>query len=206
MVLGVGGTAGDQKAHDHRRAFGLTRLNRPVRAAARSAVDHALPLDLTARPGLWADRHRLYHGIDGGAACPPRVHIRSKVLEFCEAVDRGPSAVAGAPHPREADRRGRAAAGDQRADHALPPRSQPVRPGRRAQRHQRRQCGRLPVRPVQQDLAIWTRGTIASEYQLDHDGLLLFLIHSRTRQGQSGSPVVFFAVPAWCPWRTAPPP
>jgi Trypsin-like peptidase domain len=43
------------------------------------------------------------------------------------------------------------------------------------------------------DLAIWTRGTIASEFHLDHDDLPLYLIDSRTRAGQSGSPVVFFA-------------
>jgi Trypsin-like peptidase domain len=43
------------------------------------------------------------------------------------------------------------------------------------------------------NLALWTRGTIASEINLDHDALPLFLIDSRTRTGQSGSPVVFFA-------------
>lgn len=43
------------------------------------------------------------------------------------------------------------------------------------------------------ELALWTRGTVASEINLDHDGLPLYLIDARTRTGQSGSPVVFFA-------------
>jgi hypothetical protein len=43
------------------------------------------------------------------------------------------------------------------------------------------------------DLALWTRGTVASEINLDHDDLPLYLIDSRTRTGQSGAPVVFFA-------------
>ncbi|MGH4019064.1 MAG: trypsin-like peptidase domain-containing protein [Pseudonocardiaceae bacterium] len=43
------------------------------------------------------------------------------------------------------------------------------------------------------NLALWTRGTVASEINLDHDGLPLYLIDARTRTGQSGSPVVFFA-------------
>jgi S1-C subfamily serine protease len=42
-------------------------------------------------------------------------------------------------------------------------------------------------------LAVWTRGTIASEYGVDFDGLPRFLIDARTRQGQSGSPVIFYA-------------
>ncbi|VXC11029.1 hypothetical protein [Nocardioides sp. AX2bis] len=42
-------------------------------------------------------------------------------------------------------------------------------------------------------LAIWARGTIASEYHVDYDELPLFLIDSRTRPGQSGSPVILFS-------------
>jgi S1-C subfamily serine protease len=40
-------------------------------------------------------------------------------------------------------------------------------------------------------VAVWTRGTIASEYELPFDNLPCFLIDARTRQGQSGSPVIF---------------
>lgn len=39
-------------------------------------------------------------------------------------------------------------------------------------------------------LALWTRGTIASETEYDFDGLPRFLIDARTRMGQSGSPVL----------------
>ncbi|WP_293389484.1 hypothetical protein [Nevskia sp.] len=40
--------------------------------------------------------------------------------------------------------------------------------------------------------AIWTRGHIASEFDLDYQDLPCFLIDSRTREGQSGSPAIFF--------------
>jgi len=40
---------------------------------------------------------------------------------------------------------------------------------------------------------IWSRGTIATEPAVDHDGLPRFLIDSRTREGQSGSPVIIYA-------------
>lgn len=42
-------------------------------------------------------------------------------------------------------------------------------------------------------VALWTRGTIASEWAIDHDGLPQFLIDARTRSGQSGSPVIFYS-------------
>jgi hypothetical protein len=41
-------------------------------------------------------------------------------------------------------------------------------------------------------LAIWTRGTVATEFDVDFDDLPCFLIDARTRQGQSGSPVLLF--------------
>jgi hypothetical protein len=40
---------------------------------------------------------------------------------------------------------------------------------------------------------IWTRGSIAWPPKLDWNGRPAFLIDSRSRQGQSGSPVVFYA-------------
>lgn len=40
-------------------------------------------------------------------------------------------------------------------------------------------------------MAIWTRGTVASEYEIDFENLPCFLIDARTRSGQSGSPVIF---------------
>lgn len=40
---------------------------------------------------------------------------------------------------------------------------------------------------------IWTRGSIAWPPRLDWNGRPVFLIDSRTRRGQSGSPVVFYA-------------
>ena len=40
---------------------------------------------------------------------------------------------------------------------------------------------------------IWTRGSIAGRPRLDWHGRPCFLIDSRTRQGQSGSPAVFYA-------------
>lgn len=39
-------------------------------------------------------------------------------------------------------------------------------------------------------LGIWVQGTIASEPVVDYNGLPLMLVDSRTRQGQSGSPVI----------------
>lgn len=42
-------------------------------------------------------------------------------------------------------------------------------------------------------LAIWTRGFIATELQFGHDGLPMYLVDARTREGQSGAPVVFFS-------------
>jgi hypothetical protein len=42
-------------------------------------------------------------------------------------------------------------------------------------------------------LGVWSRGTIATEPDIDFDDLPLMLIDSRTRQGQSGSPVIFWA-------------
>lgn len=47
---------------------------------------------------------------------------------------------------------------------------------------------------------IWVRGTIASEPDIPYDGLPAFLVDSRTRTGQSGSPVVAFYLPGqWIP-------
>lgn len=42
-------------------------------------------------------------------------------------------------------------------------------------------------------LAIWVRGFVATEVAIDFDGLPCFLVDSRTRQGQSGSPVIFYS-------------
>jgi hypothetical protein len=42
--------------------------------------------------------------------------------------------------------------------------------------------------------AIWTQGTIASEIELDFEDLPCFLVDSRTRTGQSGSPVLLYRV------------
>ncbi len=42
-------------------------------------------------------------------------------------------------------------------------------------------------------LGIWTQGYVASEPELDFDGLPAFLIDARTRRGQSGSPVIAYA-------------
>jgi hypothetical protein len=41
--------------------------------------------------------------------------------------------------------------------------------------------------------AIWSRGTVASELDFDHDKLPMFLIDSRTRRGQSGAPVFWYS-------------
>lgn len=40
--------------------------------------------------------------------------------------------------------------------------------------------------------AIWATGSIASEPVIDHDGLPMFLIDCRSREGQSGSPVLAY--------------
>lgn len=48
-------------------------------------------------------------------------------------------------------------------------------------------------------LALWIRGTIASEPEVDFQGLPLFLVDSRTRRGQSGSPVIFFSANGMVP-------
>lgn len=42
-------------------------------------------------------------------------------------------------------------------------------------------------------LGIWVRGFIATEIELDWNGLPCFLVDSRTRSGQSGSPVIAFS-------------
>jgi len=39
-------------------------------------------------------------------------------------------------------------------------------------------------------LGIWVQGTIASEPDIEYNGLPVMLVDSRTRQGQSGSPVI----------------
>lgn len=60
---------------------------------------------------------------------------------------------------------------------------------------------------------IWSRGTIATELDFDHDALPMFLIDSRTRPGQSGSPVMWYSshgmIPVEGGWQlndgTAPP-
>jgi hypothetical protein len=43
-------------------------------------------------------------------------------------------------------------------------------------------------------LAIWTQGTIASEIDFDFEDVPCFLVDSRTRSGQSGSPVLLYRV------------
>ena len=45
-------------------------------------------------------------------------------------------------------------------------------------------------------MAVWSRGTIASEPEVDFDALPCFLVDSRTRTGQSGSPVILYSTPA----------
>lgn len=42
-------------------------------------------------------------------------------------------------------------------------------------------------------LAVWSKGAIASEPEFDFGDLPCFLIDSRTRPGQSGSPVIFYS-------------
>ena len=46
-------------------------------------------------------------------------------------------------------------------------------------------------------LAIWTRASIASEFDFDYEGLPAYLVDARTRSGQSGSPVIFFRTGAY---------
>jgi len=41
-------------------------------------------------------------------------------------------------------------------------------------------------------LAVWATGFVASELDVDHDALPMFLIDCRSRRGQSGSPVVAY--------------
>ena len=41
-------------------------------------------------------------------------------------------------------------------------------------------------------LAIWATGSVASEPKYDHDGLPILLIDCRSREGQSGSPVLVY--------------
>lgn len=40
--------------------------------------------------------------------------------------------------------------------------------------------------------AVWTTGFVATEPEVNHDGLPIFLIDCRSRQGQSGSPVIWY--------------
>lgn len=79
--------------------------------------------------------------------------------------------------------------------------------------HQVYHEGQLPLQPaselqvigfpigvnVRRDGAfgIWCRGTVASEPGIELNGLPCFLIDSRTREGQSGSPVVAHATGGW---------
>ncbi|WP_457256407.1 trypsin-like peptidase domain-containing protein [Pedococcus sp. P5_B7] len=48
---------------------------------------------------------------------------------------------------------------------------------------------------------VWTRGAIATEPEVDFGGLPCFLIDSRTRPGQSGSPVLFHSAAGLVPMR-----
>lgn len=45
------------------------------------------------------------------------------------------------------------------------------------------------------DFPIWITGTIASEPEFDYDERPVFLVDARTREGQSGSPVVLYLTP-----------
>jgi hypothetical protein len=45
-------------------------------------------------------------------------------------------------------------------------------------------------------IAIWARGSIATDMEIDYGGLPCFLVDSRTRQGQSGSPVIIYKGPS----------
>lgn len=49
------------------------------------------------------------------------------------------------------------------------------------------------------DPCIWSRGTIATEPEIDYEGMPLFLIDSRTRPGQSGSPVLLYSAGGMVP-------
>jgi hypothetical protein len=40
---------------------------------------------------------------------------------------------------------------------------------------------------------VWSRGTIATELDFDHDDLPMYLVDSRTREGQSGAPVIWYS-------------
>lgn len=40
--------------------------------------------------------------------------------------------------------------------------------------------------------AVWTRGAVATEPEIDYDGDPVFLVDARTRDGQSGSPVITY--------------
>ena len=51
----------------------------------------------------------------------------------------------------------------------------------------------FPIGEDVQGFPIWTQGFVASELDLQYRGLPSFLIDSRTRQGQSGSPVLFYS-------------
>ena len=57
--------------------------------------------------------------------------------------------------------------------------------------------GWKPLTAPQGAFAVWCRGSIASEPEIDWDNLPRFLIDSRTRQGQSGSPVFAFRSYPW---------
>jgi len=46
-------------------------------------------------------------------------------------------------------------------------------------------------------LGIWVQGAIATEPKIDYENLPRFLIDSRTREGQSGSPVVIYKRNGW---------
>lgn len=50
-------------------------------------------------------------------------------------------------------------------------------------------------------LGVWTRGAIATEPDINFDDLPAFLIDSRTRPGQSGSPVLFYSAAGMVPTR-----
>jgi trypsin-like peptidase len=47
--------------------------------------------------------------------------------------------------------------------------------------------------------AVWTRGFVASEPDVDFNDLPLFLVDARTRQGQSGSPVIAYSAGGMTP-------
>jgi hypothetical protein len=50
----------------------------------------------------------------------------------------------------------------------------------------------FPFGITTQGTAIWVQGTIASEPEIDFGGLPCLLVDSRTREGQSGSPVLLY--------------